>query len=140
MTTTTPGALATLTDDVRLVASDLDGTLLAPDGTVSQRTAAALADAEDAGLDVVFVTARPHRWLEDLAVHVAGHGIAICANGASVVDVAGLRVIEERGMDAAHVAEVAGRLRAAWGEVHLAVESADGLAVEHGFVSDHPQD
>ncbi|WP_280956315.1 HAD family hydrolase [Cellulomonas flavigena] len=139
MSATGSGVLATLTDDVRLVASDLDGTLLAPDGTVSGRTAAALADAEDAGLDVVFVTARPHRWLEDLAVHVAGHGVAICANGASVVDVAGLRVLEEHGMEAARVAEVVARLRAAWGEVHVAVESAQGLALEHGFASDHPR-
>ncbi|UZN04474.1 HAD family hydrolase [Cellulomonas sp. S1-8] len=126
-------------DDVRLVASDLDGTLLLPDGTVSARTAAALADAESAGLDVVFVTARPHRWLADLASHVAGHGVAICANGASVVDVAGLRVLEEHGMDRRRVAAVAARLRAAWGDdaVHLAAESAQGFASEHGFVSEH---
>lgn len=125
--------------DVRLVASDLDGTLLHPDGTVSVRTAAALADAEAAGLDVVFVTARPHRWLTDLAAHVAGHGVAICANGASVVDIAGLRVLEEHGMDRERVAAVAARLRDAWGAdaVHLAVESAAGFASEHGFVSEH---
>jgi len=125
--------------DVRLVASDLDGTLLGPDGAVSDRTAAALADAEAAGLDVVFVTARPHRWLAELAAHVAGHGVAICANGASVVDVAGLRVLEEHGMDRRRVTAVAQRLRAAWGAdaVHLAAESADGFASEHGFVSEH---
>lgn len=125
--------------DVRLVACDLDGTLLRPDGTVAPRTAAALADAEDAGLDVVFVTGRPHRWLVDLAEHVAGHGVAICANGASVVDVAGLRVLEEHGMDRDVVAAVAARLRAAWGAdtVHLAIESAAGFAHEHGFVASH---
>lgn len=119
----------------RLVATDLDGTLLRPDGTVSARTAAALAAAEAAGLDVVFVTARPHRWLVDLARHVAGHGVAICANGATVVDVAGLRVLEEHGMDRARVTEVASRLRAAWGadRVHLAVEGRDGFAAEQGF-------
>lgn len=125
--------------DVRLVASDLDGTLLRPDGTVSDRTAAALAAAEEAGLDVVFVTARPHRWLADLAAHVAGHGVAICANGASVVDVAGLRVLEEHGMDRDRVAAVAARLRDAWGadRVHLAVEGPDGFAAEEGFLSAH---
>ncbi|GIG41510.1 hydrolase [Cellulomonas phragmiteti] len=124
---------------MRLVASDLDGTLLRPDGTVSARTARALADAEAAGVVVVFVTARPHRWLADLAPHVAGHGVAICANGASVVDVAGLRVLQEHGMDTHRVAAVAARLRAAWGDdaVHLAAESADGFASEHGFVTEH---
>ena len=71
----------------RLVATDLDGTLLRPDGTVSPRTAAALVRAADAGVEVVFVTARPPRWLRELAAHVAGHGVAICANGAAVLDV-----------------------------------------------------
>ena len=126
---------------VRLVATDLDGTLLRPDGTVSDRTAAALAAAEAAGLDVVFVTARPHRWLADLARHVAGHGVAICANGASVVDVAGLRILEQHGMDRARVTDVASRLRAAWGtdRVHLAVEGAEGFAAEEGFRSEHDE-
>ena len=45
----------------RLVATDLDGTLLRPDGTVSPRTAAALVRAEGAGVEVVFVTTDPER-------------------------------------------------------------------------------
>ncbi|MFC8193385.1 HAD family hydrolase [Cellulomonas sp. NPDC057328] len=124
----------------RIVASDLDGTLLAPDGTVSPRTVDALAACEDAGVVVVFVTARPHRWLTELAAHVAGHGVAICANGGSVVDVGAQRVLEQHGMDRVRVAAVAARLRAAWGpHVHLAAESARGFAAEHGFVPAHEQ-
>ncbi len=123
----------------RLVATDLDGTLLRPDGTVSTRTSDALAAAEDAGVAVVFVTARPHRWLADLQPHVAGHGVALCANGASVVDVGTLQVLEQRGMAAEVVADLAARLRGRWGadRVHLAVEGADGFAHEHRFASDH---
>ncbi|AEE46905.1 HAD family hydrolase [Cellulomonas fimi] len=123
----------------RLVATDLDGTLLRPDGTVSARTAAALAAAEDAGLAVVFVTARPHRWLADLQPHVAGHGVALCANGASVVDVGTLQVLEQHGMPADVVADLAARIRARWGadHVHLAAEGADGFAHEHRFLSEH---
>lgn len=121
-----------------IVASDLDGTLLAPDGTVSARTVDALVACADAGVVVVFVTARPHRWLVELAAHVAGHGLAICANGASVVDVGAQRVLEEHGMDRARVAAVAARLRAVWGEhVHLAAESARGFCAERGFRSGH---
>jgi HAD superfamily hydrolase (TIGR01484 family) len=124
----------------RLVASDLDGTLLRPDGTIAPRTAAALVRAADLGIDVVFVTARPPRWLGDLAPHVAGHGVAICANGAAVVDVATGSVLSEHGMPPALVAQVAQRLREAWGaeHVHLAVESADGFAAEAGYRSEHP--
>ena len=47
----------------RLVATDLDGTLLRSDGTISPRTSAALAALEAAGIGMVFVTARPPRWL-----------------------------------------------------------------------------
>ena len=47
----------------RLIATDLDGTLLCSGGTVSDRTAAALAAAEAAGVQVVFVTGRPPRWM-----------------------------------------------------------------------------
>ncbi|QGQ19986.1 HAD-IIB family hydrolase [Cellulomonas sp. JZ18] len=123
-----------------IVASDLDGTLLAPDGTVTPRTVDALAACDEAGVVVVFVTARPHRWLTELAAHVAGHGVAICANGASVVDVGAQRVLEEHGMERARVAAVAARLRAVWGaHVHLAAESARGFAAEHGFASAHEQ-
>ena len=65
----------------RLIATDLDGTLLRSDGTVSARTQAALALAEEAGISIVFVTGRPPRWLESLAEHTGRHGVAICSNG-----------------------------------------------------------
>lgn len=71
----------------RLIATDLDGTLLCPDGAVSPRTAAALAAAERAGVQVVFVTGRPPRWMEQVSSHIGGHGVAICSNGGAVVDV-----------------------------------------------------
>ena len=44
---------------VRLVATDLDGTLLGPDGRVSRRTAEAIRSVRAAGVEVVPVTARP---------------------------------------------------------------------------------
>ncbi|MBO9556519.1 HAD family hydrolase [Cellulomonas sp.] len=124
----------------RLVASDLDGTLLRPDGALAPRTAAALVRAAELDIDVVFVTARPPRWLVDLAPHVAGHGVAICANGAAVIDVATGAVISEHGMPPELVTQVARQLREAWGaeHVHLAVESADGFAAESAFRSEHP--
>lgn len=123
-----------------MVASDLDGTLLGPDGRVSARTADALVAAAEVGIDVVFVTARPLRWLDDVAEHVAGHGVAICSNGAAVVEVATLVVLEEHGMDDALVTELARRARDVLGprDAQLAVEHAGGITLERHFESEHP--
>jgi Cof subfamily protein (haloacid dehalogenase superfamily) len=73
----------------RLIATDLDGTLLRDDKSVSPRTVAALAAAEEAGIEVFFVTGRPARWMDVVSDHVHGHGLAICGNGAAVVDLHG---------------------------------------------------
>jgi Cof subfamily protein (haloacid dehalogenase superfamily) len=73
----------------RLIATDLDGTLLRDDKSVSPRTVAALAAAEEAGIEVFFVTGRPARWMGVVSDHVHGHGLAICGNGAAVVDLHG---------------------------------------------------
>ncbi|MCS0635153.1 HAD hydrolase family protein [Streptomyces sp. LP05-1] len=79
----------------RLIATDLDGTLLRDDNSVSERTVAALAAAEEAGITVFFVTGRQARWMRVVSDHVHGHGLAICANGAAVVDLrAGGRLVE----------------------------------------------
>ncbi|QNP75354.1 HAD family phosphatase [Streptomyces roseirectus] len=67
----------------RLVATDLDGTLLRSDGTLSARTRAALAAAEGAGIRVVLVTGRPPRSVPELLARTGPHTV-ISANGAAV--------------------------------------------------------
>jgi HAD superfamily hydrolase (TIGR01484 family) len=71
---------------VRLVASDLDGTLLRPDGTVSGRTRAAIERVIAAGVTFVIVTGRPSRSVREIAARAGVRGLAICANGALVYD------------------------------------------------------
>lgn len=68
-----------------VVATDLDGTLLRTDRTVSAATQAALSAAATAGVQVVFVTGRPPQFLPDIARITGMTGPAICANGAMVV-------------------------------------------------------
>jgi len=123
----------------RLVATDLDNTLLGPDEQVSPRTQRALAAAADAGIAVVFVSARPLRRLRELSAHVAGHGVAICSNGAAVFDVGSDQVLAQDGMTAAEVARVATLLRDAWGaqNVHLAAEHAGGFDKETAFTESY---
>lgn len=71
---------------IRLIATDLDGTLLRTDGGISARTHAAITAARAAGLVVVFVTARPPRDVQAIAEHLGITGVAVCSNGAIVED------------------------------------------------------
>lgn len=123
---------------VRLIATDLDGTLVHSDGTITRRTAAALVAAEQAGIQVVFVTGRPLRWAADVFDHVGGHGLAIISNGALLWDVAGQAPVAERAIDVALLREVADRLRGAVPGTHFAVETLAGIALESGFVERYP--
>lgn len=127
-------------DRPRLVATDLDGTLLRSDGSLSERTAKVLVAVEEAGIEVVFVTARPPRWLDSLADKVAGHGTVICGNGAFVYDVGTRTVLTANGFDEAMVRSLVADVRAALPDVAFAAERASGLWYESGFVHDplHP--
>jgi Cof subfamily protein (haloacid dehalogenase superfamily) len=72
---------------VRLVASDLDGTLLGLGDVVSDRTRAAIRAAADAGIHVVAATGRSQWTAEPLVAPVAGLDLIVCSNGASLYDV-----------------------------------------------------
>jgi hypothetical protein len=70
----------------RLVALDLDGTVLRSDRTVSARTHDALGAARRTGVEIVLATARSPRGTIPIAEELAARGLAICANGATVFD------------------------------------------------------
>ncbi|GGL01305.1 Cof-type HAD-IIB family hydrolase [Deinococcus radiotolerans] len=68
--------------NTRLIATDLDGTLLTSGLQVSARTRAALDAARAAGIEVVPVTARQPRGLGLIAAQAGFTGWALCGNGA----------------------------------------------------------
>ncbi|MEU3184877.1 Cof-type HAD-IIB family hydrolase [Streptomyces sp. NPDC006923] len=122
----------------RLIATDLDGTLLHDDKSVSDRTVAALAAAEKAGIDVFFVTGRPARWMDVVSDHVHGHGLAICANGAAVVDLHDdARLLRVRPVDRATALEVVRGLRDAAPGTTFAVELTTGIHREPAYPPFH---
>jgi Cof subfamily protein (haloacid dehalogenase superfamily) len=122
----------------RLIATDLDGTLLRDDKSVSDRTIAALAAAEDAGIEVFFVTGRPARWMDVVSEHVHGHGLAICANGAAVVDLhAGGKVLEVRALERSIALDVVRTLRDAAPGTSFAVELTTGIHYEPDYPPFH---
>lgn len=117
----------------RLIACDLDGTLLRTDGTVSDRSVAALRRVEATGARVVLVTGRPPRFVAPLAARTGGHETAICANGGLVWDLAAQRPVRVNGIDPGVVADVAARIRAAVPAVFFAVEQVRGVGREPGW-------
>ena len=106
----------------RLVASDLDGTIVRSDGTISDRTKAAISSVEAAGVPFVMVTGRPTRWMKAVADQTGHHGIAICANGAVVYDLHAEQVLESFLLPSTVGRDVALALREAIPGITFAVE------------------
>lgn len=119
----------------RIVATDLDGTIVRSDGTIGDRTRAALAMVEEAGAIVVFVTGRPPRWMHDIALATGHRGLAICCNGAVVYDLHDESIVERHPLEPAVLQVVAKALRAELPDVAFAVEAGDDFFREASYVS-----
>jgi Cof subfamily protein (haloacid dehalogenase superfamily) len=121
----------------RLVATDLDGTLLDSSGAVSERTRTVLDRLDAAGVPLVVVTARPLRWMTELWPVVGRHGIGIVSNGAIVYDVAEGRVHELEGIEVEAGLALVAAIRAALPEAVFAFELESGFAYEPAYDEQH---
>ena len=119
----------------RLVASDLDGTLVRSDLTVSQRTRDVLARVERAGARFVMVTGRPPRWMAPVAEQTGHRGLAVCANGALVYDLHTERVVRSTMISAEAALDVVQALRRDIPGIAFAVErGSDAFGREPSYV------
>jgi Cof subfamily protein (haloacid dehalogenase superfamily) len=110
----------------RLVASDIDGTLIRDDGSLSARTVGAIDKLHARGVPVVVVTGRPLRWLRQLFDQMDEPVPAICANGAVVYDPAADEVLLANPLSVELLLDVTKKLRDAIPGIALAVEVEDG--------------
>ena len=117
----------------QLVATDLDGTLVRKDGTVSPYTRDVLVALEERGVPVIFVTGRPLRWTMPLFEHVGSHGLAIVSNGAMVWDVAAQVARTSYALGASESAEVVSLLQEALPGSVFGAERETGFAMEPDF-------
>jgi len=118
----------------KLVATDLDGTLVRADGSVSDYTRSVLAALESRGVPVIFVTGRPLRWTEVVFEHVGSLGLAIVSNGALVWDVAAATPRLQRAIATDLALEVCQVIRTAVPGSAFAVETIHGFAMEPHYV------
>src|SRR4051812_21965475 len=108
---------------MRMVATDLDGTIVRADGVVSERTVAALQSCLDAGILVVYVTGRPIRWMAEVVDQTGHRGVALCGNGSVVYDLAEERVVRAHTLGPAVALDVAARLVEVLPDAAFAVET-----------------
>lgn len=110
----------------RLVASDIDGTLIRADGTLSPRTIGVLDRLYGRGVPTVLVTGRPVRWLRQLYDQMVEPLPAVCANGAVVYDPDTDEILRAEPLSVDLLLDVTRKLREAVPDIALAVEVEDG--------------
>jgi hydroxymethylpyrimidine pyrophosphatase-like HAD family hydrolase len=133
----------------KLVASDVDGTLLDPMDVVTPRTVAAIAATRTAGTPFVLVSGRPPRWIPSVASAAGVDGYAVCANGAVLYDIAADRMLGAHLLEPELLAALAHALAAALpdsrvatervGETSLAMDGRE-FATEAGYRHPWPGD
>ncbi|WP_217234928.1 HAD family hydrolase [Streptomyces sp. AC555_RSS877] len=113
----------------RLIATDLDGTLLRSDESVSQRTRDALAAATAAGAAHIVVTGRAAPWTRHILDDLGYNGLAVCAQGAQVYDAGEHRLLTSVTLDRQLAGVALAKIEAEVGPLYLAA-SRDGLEGE----------
>ncbi len=118
----------------RLVATDLDGTIVRTDGSIGARIVELIARLERASIPFVMVTGRPPRWMVSIAEQTGHRGLAVCANGALLYDLHTERVVRAHLLEAEAVGEVVAALRRDLPGIAFAIEKGPTDGVPGGFV------
>jgi Cof subfamily protein (haloacid dehalogenase superfamily) len=116
----------------RLVATDVDGTLLDPTDQVSERTRAAVHRVVAAGVPFVLVTGRPPRWIPPIVEKLGHAGPAVCANGAVLYNAATDQVSYTVTLDPMQLRDAAEVIATALPGAKLAVELPAASAAMNG--------
>lgn len=127
------------TKPIRLIATDLDGTLLRNDGKVSDRTIAAIRRALDAGIEVVPATGRPRMVAEDVLAQIGFLDHWIFANGSVTWHHGRAELVRGFWLSADASKDLIARIRSEMPGAGFAVEFEDDVAYERGFEQVVPQ-
>jgi HAD superfamily hydrolase (TIGR01484 family) len=126
-------SIALNTPTVKLIATDLDGTLLRPGEIVSERNRQALQRAQAAGAVVVLVTGRPPRTMQQIAHNAGITGLAVCSNGAIIFDLKEETIVEHWPIEPEIVSRLIVQLREAAPGVLFALEYGLRVGREPGY-------
>ena len=117
----------------KLIATDLDGTIVPHNEGISQRTIAAFTKARDLGIEIFFVTGRPPRWMGDIR-RAFDFGSAICCNGGVLYDLHNDKILEEWMIQPAEMQSAVNILRKTIPNISFAVESNNHFHREKSYI------
>ena len=117
----------------KLIATDLDGTIVAHYGFISDRTKIAFAAAHAAGIHIYFITGRPIRWMKEIKDNF-NFGLGVCGNGALLYDFINEKVLEEWSFSIEAQLETVKRLRQVIPPVSFATEIGEDFLREKKYV------
>ncbi|MFE7334288.1 HAD family hydrolase [Streptomyces griseus] len=124
-----------------LIATDLDGTLLRPDDTVSARSRAVLARAAASGARHLIVTGRPVPGIRALLTDLAYTGLVVCGQGTQLYEAGSGRLLRSATLDREAADTALGKIEAEVGAVFAAVDQdgVDGVTlIEAGYRMPNP--
>lgn len=129
---------------IKLIASDLDGTLIGHDFRFRPRTLRALHAAADAGIRIVFVTGRPLRWMQPVLDQLGAewngeNSFAFCSNGAVTYDIGQGKVLTTRTMSGTQTHALHRELEAAFPGSLFIAETLEHVYVQ-GRYQPHAQE
>lgn len=90
----------------KIVAVDLDGTLLNSSGEITPRTKEALKMAIEKGVEVVLASGRPVSAIENIADEIGAKEYLISGNGALVYDIKNSQVVYDKFLSKEQVLEI----------------------------------
>ena len=117
----------------KLIATDLDGTIVAHYGFISDRTKIAFTAAHAAGIHIYFITGRPIRWMKEIKDNF-NFGLGVCGNGALLYDFINEKVLEEWSFSIEAQLETVKRLRQVIPLVSFATEIGEDFLREKKYV------
>jgi HAD superfamily hydrolase (TIGR01484 family) len=111
---------------MQAVVTDLDGTLLRSDGTVSDFTVDVLTRLRSQHIRLIFATARPIESATRITSHISWASPVIYSNGAAVYDPLAGKTLRTQVMRNDDVREIVGYIRERFPRALIAVDNASG--------------
>lgn len=118
-----------------LIVSDLDGTLLRSDKSLSDRTRRALIAARETGLHTAVASARPLRLIDQVIVDTATlFDVLIVSNGAAVIDPADRTTLHEHRLSVLDASRIIELVRERWPQAGFGWELGTHFIGDSSFV------